>query len=159
LAERIGRRREIHCARGRPRNGQVVERFRTDAKAEGDLVTVGGYQTHDEEGKEIHHKEAKWFFLSLTRASAPWAFSKGEPFRTIASLELLGSLLGIMLLVDGKDKGSHYYKGSLSVGVGGLTDNSGNRYAVARMLSTKWPLVAFMAELSAQLEARECFSR
>ena len=60
-----------------------------------------------------------------------------------------------MLLVEGKDKGTHFYKGSLSVGVGGLTDNSGNRYAVARLLTTKWPLVAFMAELSTQLEERE----
>jgi hypothetical protein len=155
LGERISRRREVHCARGRPRNGRVIERFRTDAKAEGDLVTVGGYQTHDEDGLPILHTDAKWFLLVLTRASAPWAFAKGEPFRTIASLELLGSLLGIMLLVGGKDKGTHFYKGCLSVGVGGLTDNSGNRYAVARMLSTRWPLVAFLAELSAQLEDRE----
>jgi hypothetical protein len=154
LGERISRRREVHCSRGRPRNGRVVERFRTDAKAEGDLVTVGGYQTYNEDGKPILPKDAKWFLLSLSRVSAPWAFAKGEPFRTIASLELLGSLLGIMLLVDGVDKGTHYYKGSLSVGVGGLTDNSGNRYAVARLLSTRWPLVAFLAELSAQLEHR-----
>ncbi len=42
--------------------------------------------------------------------------------------------------------------GSLSVG--GLTDNSGNRFAVARMMSTKWPLSAFVSELAAQLEAR-----
>jgi hypothetical protein len=119
------------------------------------LVTVGGYQTQDEEGKEIPHKEAKWFLLTLTRITAPWAFIKGEPFRAIASLELLGSLLGVMLLVEGNDTGPHLYKGSLSVGVGGLTDNSGNRYAVARLLTTKWPLVAFLAELSTQLESRK----
>ena len=89
--------------------------------------------------------------MTLTRASAPWAFAKGEPFRTIASLELLGSLLGIMLLVEGKDDDVHFYKGSLSVG--GLTDNSGNRFAVMRMLSTKWPVVAFMVKLSTQLES------
>ena len=36
----------------------------------------------------------------------------------------------------------------------GLTDNSGNRFAVAKLLSTKWPLTAFVAELAVQLEAR-----
>jgi hypothetical protein len=38
--------------------------------------------------------------------------------------------------------------------VGGITDNSGNRYAVARLLTTKWPLVAFLAELATQLESK-----
>ena len=36
----------------------------------------------------------------------------------------------------------------------GLTDNSGNRFAIARMGSTKWPLSAFVSELSVQLEDR-----
>ena len=38
--------------------------------------------------------------------------------------------------------------------VGGITDNNGNRYCVTKMLTTKWPLLAFLAELSLQLEAR-----
>ena len=37
---------------------------------------------------------------------------------------------------------------------GGITDNNGNRYVVTRMLTTKWPLLAFLAELSLQLEHR-----
>ena len=96
---------------------------------------------------------ARWFFVKLAKHSAPWAFEKGEPFRTIASLELLGSLLGVMLLVDkdGRAQGNH--GGVLSVGA--LTDNSGNRFAVTKMLSTKWPLTAFVAELAAQLELRQ----
>ncbi len=40
---------------------------------------------------EILHKDANRFLLKLTRSNAPWAFAKGEPFRTIAALELLGS--------------------------------------------------------------------
>jgi hypothetical protein len=153
LRQRMASRSTIHCMRGRPRLGRVIERFRSDAKAEGDTVTVGGYQTGDADGNEIMHKDADWFLLKLTRSNAPWAFAKGEPFRTIAALELLGSLLGIMLLLT-KEGGSESKQcGRLSVGA--LTDNSGNRFAVARMLTTKWPLVAFLAELSAQLEARD----
>jgi hypothetical protein len=153
LGERLKNRPSIHCLRGRPKMGGVIERFRSDAKAEGDIVTVGGYQTGTAEGAEIPQKEAKWFLLELTRSSAPWAFAKGEPFRTIASLELLGSLLGIMLLLDPGDGQEGMHLGRLSVGA--LTDNSGNRFAVARMLTTKWPLVAFLAELSAQLEKKD----
>ena len=71
----------------------------------------------------------------------------------MASLELHGSLLGLMLLIDenprgGKDVGAR-------ISVGGLTDNSGNRYAVTKMLTTKYPLLAFLRELSAQLEERQ----
>ena len=33
----------------------------------------------------------------------------------------------------------------------GVTDNIGNKLAVARTLTTTWPLLAFLAELSLQL--------
>jgi hypothetical protein len=158
LRDRIKLRCTVHCMRGRPRTGFVIERFRTDAKAEGDHVTVGGYQTGDPYGRAIEHKNAKWFLLTLNKRNAPWAFAKGEPFRAISSLELLGSLLGVMLLLGGEGGQDSPQGGTLSVGrlsVGGLTDNAGNRFAVARLLSTKWPLVAFVAELSAQLEAQD----
>ena len=91
--------------------------------------------------------------MKLTKHTAPWAFEKCEPFRTIASLELLGSLLGVMLLVDKNGRAQGNHGGVLSVGA--LTDNSGNRFAVTKMLSTKWPLTALVAELAAQLERRQ----
>ena len=121
------------CKRGRPRNDVTIERFRTDAKAEGELVTVGGYQTFDSSGSPIPHDQAKWFFLKLDRRSAPWAFARGEPYRAIASLELLGTMLGLMLLVEEASVSEEYFSCSLSFG--GLTDNKGNRYAVAKMLN------------------------
>ena len=61
--------------------------------------------------------------------------------------------MGVMLLVDEKGRAQGNHGGVLSVG--GLTDNSGNRFAVTKMLSTKWPLTAFVAELAAQLEKRQ----
>ena len=143
----------VHCTLNSIRPGRYIERFRSDAKAEGELVTIGAYENHDEEGTPIDASSARWFFVKLTKHSAPWAFEKGEPFRSIASLELLGSLLGVMLLVDESGRAQGNHGGVLSVGA--LTDNSGNRFAVTKMLSTKWPLTAFVAELAAQLERRQ----
>ena len=110
---------------------------------------MGGYQTFHADGSPIPHDEAKWFYLNLDRSSAPWAFARGEPFRAIASLELLGTMVGMMLLVEESAGTEQYFACSLSVG--SITDNNGNRYAVTKMLSTKWPLMAFLAKLSMQL--------
>ena len=41
-----------------------------------------------------------------------------------------------------------------SVSVGGVTDNRGNRFAIAKLLTTKWRLAAFVAETAVQLETR-----
>ena len=101
-----------------PRQGG--RRIRTDAKAEGDLVTIGGYETFDQEGKAISKKEAMWFFLQLDSASVPWAFIKGEPFRTTSPLEMLGALMAIMFLLGTGAEGTRRWKVSLSAG--GLTD-------------------------------------
>ena len=143
---RMQARSTIHCSMGRVDIGDSVERFRTDAKAEGDEVVIGGYQTKDSSGRNIDHLDAKWFILKLTRQTAPWAFAKGEPFRTIASLELLGTLMGLLLLLDKEEDPD--CRSSARMSVGGLTDNSGNRFAVARLLTTKWPLAAFVAGLA-----------
>ena len=71
------------------------ELFRLDAKAQGDTVVVGGWRC----AGGISTRDASWFSVRLTRRNAPWAFARGEPFRTIASLELMGALLGVMILL------------------------------------------------------------
>ena len=40
--------------------GQERERFRSDAKAEGETVVVGGYETHKADGSLVVAKEARW---------------------------------------------------------------------------------------------------
>jgi hypothetical protein len=62
------------------------EVFRLDAKAEGEKVVIGGWRV-TASGRP---RDAEWFSLTLTRATAPWAYARGDPFRTIAALELLG---------------------------------------------------------------------
>ena len=74
----------------------------------------------DSEGNPIAHAAAKWFFLRLSKKTAPWAFQKGEAFRSIASLEMLATLLGIMLLAPGKSGGDSAHKADIRF-VGGPT--------------------------------------
>jgi hypothetical protein len=119
--------------------------FRADAKAEGQTVRVGGWEC-------IHNTlpaEARWFSVDLTKKNAPWAFSRGEPFRTIASLELYATLLCIVLFGNNWPSGSRG-----TVRLQGVTDNLGNTFVLTKLMSSKFPLVIVLAELSAQLRSR-----
>ena len=89
--------------------------------------------------------------MKLNRVNAPWAFSRGEAFRTIASLELLGVLVGVMVLMP-EVGGSSETLGSVLLTCG--TDNQGNRYLMDKLLTTKYPLGVVLMELSTQLGRR-----
>ena len=77
------------------------ELLRVDAKAEGLNVVLGGWRSQG--GGST--KSAKWFGVTLTKENAAWVFERGEPFRVIASLELLAILVGIMVLLDPAEVG------------------------------------------------------
>ena len=79
----------------RSRTKDMGEAFRLDAKAKGETVPIGGWRCR--EGRPT--RESEWFAVSLNRRNAIWAFAKGEAFRTIASLELLGALVSAMVLL------------------------------------------------------------
>ena len=147
--------KELKTMRAMPcvvRAAQLGEIFRVDAKAEGDTVAIGGWRSAD--GTKA--ADASWFSVSLTRSNAPWAFARGEPFRTIASLELLASLVGLMVLVpEGEGKGDA--AGTLSLSCG--TDNQGNSYLLDRMLTTKYPLAVVLMELAHQMRRRRLILR
>ena len=98
---------------------------------------LGGFQTRGGQGREIRHWQAKWFRYELNRANAGWAFDKGEPYKTTASLELLATAPGEALLPDGDEDPE--VRSGCSVSVGGRTDNRGNKFTVARLPTTKWP--------------------
>ena len=144
--------RDHHTMACEKRACQLGELFRLDAKAEGDVVSIGGWRTKD----TASTKEADWFSVQLTRSSAPWAFARGEPFRTIASLELLGALVGLVVLVpEGKSRGDQAATLSLSCG----TDNRGNAYLLDRMLTTKYPLAIILMEMAHQMRRRRMVMR
>ena len=130
------------------------ELFRLDAKAEGNSVAIGGWRT----AGATRTREAAWFSVVLTRVNAPWAFARGEPFRTIASLELLGALVGVMVLLPLSDwSRSADSTGYLTFGCG--TDNQGNAFLLDKMMTTKFPLGIILMELAHQLGLRRAVLR
>ena len=121
---------------------------------------LGGSESSD----GTRPKDSRWFSVKLDRDNAGWAFVKGEPFRVIASLELLGVLMAVMLFFGSprsdpaklgtghafrawQDLGAH---GQLTIS--GITDNQGNPFVLDKMMTTSFPLSVILMELSVQLE-------
>lgn len=121
-----------------------VERFRVDAKAEADLIVIGGWEIPASGRTE----DARWFSIVLNRRNAPWAYVKGEPFRSIASLELVAVLTAIMLF--GKDWECDMSRTVMSLSAS--TDNLGNTYVLNHFMSCKYPLSIIVMELAVQLK-------
>lgn len=92
-----------------------------------DSIGIGGWQA-----SVVPHRAA-WFSAELDRSIDPWAYSSGESFRKIASLELTTTWLCVMLLpIADKKIGRR-------VTLTGKTDNRGNHVAVSRWSTTKAP--------------------
>ena len=131
---------------------QLGEVFRMETKAEGDTLVIGGWLSVS----SPKTKDARWFSVQLTRKSAPWAFARGEPFRTIASLEVLGSLVGMMVLAP-PAAAKRETSGVMTLSCG--TDNQGNTHLLDRMLTTKYPLGIVLMELAHQMRKRSLVLR
>jgi hypothetical protein len=129
-----------------PRGADLGVAFRADAKAEGQLVRIGAWECL---GGTPPHR-ARWYGVTLTKANAPWAFARGEPFRLIASLELFATLMSVIAFADRWPRSA---KGRVQLT--GITDNAGNTFTVSKMMTSKFPLVVILAELAMQLQARD----
>ena len=113
--------------------------FFSDAKAESGSAWVGGYLWDG-------HSALQWYALEVLESWAPWAFIKKDFKRTVASLELLGTLICVKLWGErmrrhGRGRGH----------LAGGTDNQGNSYAVSKLMSTRFPLPLLLMELSETL--------
>ena len=96
LAEAFERKIRFHF--GRPHH-HIGERFRADAKAEGDTIVVGGWELAVCEGTS----GARWFSLRLARQDIPWAYVRGDPFRSVSALELLATTLCVLIFDPRED--------------------------------------------------------
>ena len=117
--------------------------FYSDAKAETGNAWVGGYLWDG-------HEALQWYALEVLETWAPWAFIKRDLKRTIASLELLGTLICIKLWgkrIKEAGKGQGHLTGG--------TDNQGNSYAVSKLMSTRFPLPLLLMEMSETLRRGE----
>ena len=117
--------------------------FRVDAKAAGEEIVIGGWETW----KKAVQKEACWFSFRLNRKNAA---CKGDPFRSIATLELIGALAAVMVFSPAPEWGT----GDSAVTLSALTDNLGNTHVLKKFGSSKYPLSVVAMELASQLDRR-----
>jgi hypothetical protein len=114
--------------------------FRSDAKAEGETVVIGGWCCSDSPDRA----KCRWFSVKLDRNNTPWVFESGEPYRAIASLELLGTLASIVAFPPRRGSSRKFF---LSAGR--------NRHLVTRLLTTKFPLCVVLMQLAWTLHCRD----
>ena len=113
------------------RSPKPVELFRTDAKAEGEEICIGGWAVADDPSSTMN---CPWFSERLARQNESWAFIAGEPFRAISSLEMLATLVGMVVFgTRGCEEGIFYCSAA--------TYNSGNAHVLSRLLTTKFPVI------------------
>ncbi len=117
--------------------------FRIDAKAEGEKIVVGGWESY--KNQETH--QARWFSTELNRRNAAWAYVKGDPFRSIASLELVAVLTAVMLFAPQAE----WRGGRSRITITATTDNLGNTFVMQKYASCKFPLSIVVMELACQL--------
>ena len=86
--------------------------------------------------------------------NAPWVFGRGEPFRIIATLELLAVSIGVMVLTDAAGDDSRSCQKIGRVKIGAMTDNQSNQHLTERFMTTKFPLGAVLMELALQCHRR-----
>ena len=122
--------------------------FRVDARAEGDIIMIGGWEPQQVDGR-TSTQGARWFSIQLDRSSAPWAYCRGEPYRTVSALELLGTACALALL-----GGSRLLPANCDglVTVTGFTDSAVASNVLVRGLSTSFPLCVVVMEVALRLE-------
>ncbi len=144
IASRLSLRRLYPSATARARN---LEAFRIDASAEGDCIGVGGWLPMRDENGVLDRAKSPWFSFSLNRHIAPWAYSRGQPFKSIASLEAVGVLVALIAFESylSRDEDVVYTMPA-------LTDNKGNQYSLSRLQTSRFPLCAVVMEIAARSE-------
>ncbi len=144
IASRLALRRRYPSAITRL---QGTEPFRIDASAEGFNIGVGGWLPVRNEAGLLDTSCSPWFSFVLDPASAPWAYHKGLPFKTIAALEAVGVLVALVAFEPylRRDSDQFYC-------MPGITDNRGNQYTVTKLQSSRFPLCAVLMEIASRSE-------
>ena len=143
IRDRLSERRVVDLS---PTVTFMKRSFLADAKAEGNLVVVGGFEFLHEGDLS----KSRWFSVRLTPSNAPWAFcKKNQAYRVISSLELFASLLCVMLFGEVQDS-----KTSAVVCMKGITDNRSNEALIVKSMTTKFPAYLVLLEFTEQIRRR-----
>ena len=144
VAERLkgGGRMEVVRLRTEQMAQQLL--IYTDARASDHDACIGGYLALSGD-----LGDCPWFSIEVDARLAPWWKVKGgSPKRVIAALELLATLVAVKLW-GGKALGG------LKLRMKAFTDNRGNSFAIAKGMSTKYPITILLMELSEELREKD----
>ena len=131
---RLSRGGRLEKCRPQPVHQGIL--FRSDAKAEDGAVIIGGWECRDGGVPAT----ARWYSVRLDQDNAPWLYCRGEPFRVLAALELMDTLVSVMVFMGPGDE----VDGAIGISVAGATNIKGNTDAVQRIMSNSFPLSAFL---------------
>ena len=59
--------------------------FRVDAKAEGQLIRLGGWRPTRDSAGALDTRLSPWYVVELDEEKAPWAYCRGVPYRMIGA--------------------------------------------------------------------------
>ena len=91
------------------------------------------------------------FSLKVEKGWAKWAFSKRDPNKAIAALELLATLIVVKLWVpEGQERQSS------RVAIKGYIDNHSNELLVKKFMTSKYPSTLILMELAEELAGKQC---
>jgi len=115
---------------------------------------LGGWEpVRDDKGK-LDKGASRWFSVELTKDTAPWAYERdGQPFRVIAALEAMASLVSFVLFAPAPRAQSG--PATVVTVLPEFTDNRGNTFVLNGLMTTKYPLCCVLMELAAQMKARD----
>jgi len=99
-------------------------------------------------GPSPQQSQVHWFYKALDAQHYQWAFKDGNPQKRIAALELYGSLLLLMSVLQATE-------GPKYIPIPILTDNQSNALSMLANKSKKWPNAAILMELSLQLHTNQ----
>ena len=89
--------------------------------------------------------------MRVTSGNVPWAFDRGEPFKTISALERLATVVTLILFRPAAEPGTRLRS---LVAVSAHTDSMVATHVLGRSLTTSFPLCLVAMEAAAQLEGR-----
>ena len=115
-------------------------------------MVIGGWRVRDGGAT----RDVEWFSRTRMRATAPWAYARGEPFRTIAALELLGTLVSLVVLVPEVNRRGD---AAALITMSCSTDNQGNSFLLDRLLTTRYPLGVILMQLAHEMRKRRMLLR
>ena len=123
---------------------------RVDAQASGDRTGIGGCAPElDEEGRPDPWR-SRWYSHEITKTEWPWVFERSDkPARVISTtIEALAVLMGLKLFYGDEAQGSHTQIQMIP----SFTDNRGNRSALNKLMTSKYPSSAVVMELACYLK-------